>query len=61
MFISELEKIKYLAKVILIIYIIIGTDIDIAFTLFMISRFAKNTSLEHFDAIIQILPYLAGS
>lgn len=35
--------------------------IEIAFAIFMINRFAKNSSSEYFNIINQILQYLAGS
>lgn len=44
-----------------IMYAIVETRIDIAFATSMVSRFAKNPSSEHFNAIDQILRYLAGS
>lgn len=40
--VSDLEKGKYSAKVGSIMYAMIETRIDIAFTTFMFSRFAKN-------------------
>lgn len=61
MFISEFEKAKYSAKVDLIMYAIIKSHIDIAFIIFMVSKFAKNPSLEYYHIIDQILHYLAGS
>ena len=39
----------------------IQTRIDIAFAISMVSQFAKNSSSKHFNAINQILRYLAGS
>ncbi len=59
--ISDLKKAKYLAEVGSIMYAMVETRIDITFTTSMVSRFAKNPSLEHFNAIDQILRYLAGS
>lgn len=61
MLISELEKAKYSTKFGLIIYAIVETYINITFTTSMVSRFAKNFSLEHFHTIDQILYYLARS
>lgn len=58
---SELKKAKYLAKVGSIIYVMVKTRIDIAFTIFMVKRFAKNSSSEHFHTIDQILRWLTGS
>ncbi len=58
---SEIEKAKYAAKVGSIMYAMVETRIDIAFATSMVSRFAKNPSSEHFNAIDQILRYLAGS
>ena len=59
--ISDLEKAKYSAKVGSIIYTMVETRIDIVFATSMVSRFAKNLSSEHFNAIDQILRYLARS
>lgn len=59
--ISDLEKAKSLAKVGSIIYAMVETQINIAFTTFIVSQFTKNLSLEHFNAINQILHYLARS
>lgn len=59
--ISEIEKIKYVAKVGLNMYAMVETPVDIAFTISMISQFAKNSSSKHFNAINQILQYLAKS
>ena len=42
-------------------YAMVETRIEIAFATSMVSRFAKNPSSEHFNAIDQILRYLAGS
>lgn len=42
-------------------YAMVETRIDIAFATSMVSRFAKNPSSEHFNAIDQILRYLARS
>ena len=42
-------------------YAMVETRIDIAFATFMVSRFTKNPSSEHFNAIDQILRYLAVS
>ena len=56
--ISDLEKAKYSTKIRFIIYAIIETQIDISFATSMVSRFAKNLSLENFNAIDQILHYL---
>lgn len=58
---SEIEKTKYAAKVGSIMYAMVETRVDIAFATSMVSRFAKNPSSEHFNAIDQILRYLAGS
>ena len=58
---SDLEKAKYSAQVWSIIYAMVGTRIDIAFATFMVSRFVKNPSLGYFNAINQILRYLAGN
>ena len=58
---SESEKVKYAAKVGSIMYAMVETRINIAFATSMVSRFAKNPSSEHFNAIDQILRYLAGS
>lgn len=38
---NKLKKIKYAAKKNFIIYVIIDTQIDIVFTIFMVSQFAK--------------------
>ena len=58
---SDLEKAKYSAKDGSIMYAMVETRIDIAFATSMVSRFAKNPSLGHFNAIDQNLRYLAGS
>ena len=58
---SELKKAKYVTNIGSIIYAIVESRVNIAFAIFMVSRFAKNSSLEHFYAIDQILCYLAGS
>lgn len=58
---SDLEKAKYSANVGSIMYAMVETRIDIAFATSTVSRFAKNPSSEHFNAIDQILRYLAGS
>lgn len=58
---SELEKTKHLAKIGSIMYAIVKTRINIAFATSMVSWFTKNLSSEHFNAIDQILQYLAGS
>lgn len=57
----NVEKAKYSAKIGLIMYTIVKTRIDIAFATSMVSWFAKNLSSEHFNAIDQILHYLAES
>ena len=59
--VSESENVKYIAKVSSIMYAMVETRIDIAFTISMVSRFAKNPSSEHFNAINQILQYFARS
>lgn len=59
--ILDLEKAKYSTKIGSIIYAIVKTQIDITFVTFMVSRFAKNSSSEHFNAIDQILYYLTES
>ncbi len=59
--ISELDKAKYSAKFGSMIYTMFETRIDIVFAISMVSNFVKNSSLEHFHAIDQILRYLAGS
>lgn len=58
---SDIEKAKHSAKVGSIMYAMVETRIDIAFATSIVSRFAKNPSSEHFNAIDQILRYLAGS
>lgn len=57
--ISDIETHEYLANLVFIIYIMIKTLIDIIFTIFMISRFAKNQNSEYFYIINQILFDLA--
>ena len=58
---SKSENVKYAAKVSLIIYAMVETRIEIAFAPSMVSRFAKNPSSEHFNAIDQILQYFNRS
>lgn len=58
---SGLEKAKYLAKVGSVMHAIVETRVDITFAISMFSRFTKNPSLEHLNAINQILRYQAGS
>lgn len=55
----DIEKAKYSAGSIM--YAMVETRIDIAFATSIVSRFAKNPSSEHFNAIDQILRYLARS
>ena len=38
-------------------YAMVETQIDIAFAISMVSRFAKNLELDHFSAVDQILRY----
>ena len=59
--VSESKKVKYADKVDSIIYAMVETQIDIAFATSIVSRFVKHPSSEHFNAIDQILRYLAGS
>lgn len=56
---SDVEKAKYLGKVVSIIYILVETQVDIAFANSMVSWFVKNLSLKHFNAIGQRFCYLA--
>lgn len=51
----ELEKVKYAAKVGSIMYIIVKTQVDIAFAISIVSLFAKNPSSEYFNTIDQVL------
>lgn len=53
---SDLEKTKYSAKVGSVMYAMVETRVDIALATSMVSRFAKNSSSEQFNAIDQILP-----
>lgn len=45
------KKIKYIAKIRYIIYIIIKIQIDIAFAISIISHFAKNLWLDYFSIV----------
>lgn len=42
-------------------YIIVETSINIIFAILIVSCFAKNQGLDHFNAINQILRFLASS
>ena len=50
-FIAELKKAKYSAKVGSIIYIIVKTYTNIIFTISMINKFTKNFNLKYFHII----------
>lgn len=58
MFILELKKAKYLAKISSIIYIIVETYIDIIFAIFIVSKFIKKFRSKYIYIINQILYYL---
>lgn len=42
-------------------YIMVKTCINLAFAIFMVSNFTKNSSFKHFHTIDQILHYLTKS
>lgn len=53
------KKTKYIEKIRSIIYAIIKININILFTILMISYFSKNLELKYFGEVNQILKYLA--
>lgn len=59
--VTSIQKKKYAVKIRFIIYTIVKTYIDIVFTTSIISYFTKNSKLDYFSDIDQILKYLAGS
>lgn len=59
--VSSNKKTKDGAKIGSIMYAIVEIRINIAFTTSMVSCFAKNPGPDHFNAVDQILRYLAGS
>ena len=56
-----MKKVQYSSKFGFITYAMIETRMYIAFATSMVSRFTKNPSSEYFNAINQILQYLARS
>lgn len=58
--VSSNKKIKYVAKIGSIIYTMVETQINIAFVTSMVSCFTKNLGPDYFNAVDQILRYLAG-
>lgn len=59
--VSSNKKIKYVAKIGSIMYVIVETQVDIAFSTLMVSFLAKNPGSNHFNAINQIMGYLSNS
>lgn len=59
--VSSNKKTKYVIKIRFIIYAIVKTQINILFTMSMISCFAKNSGPDYFRLIDQILKYLTGN
>ena len=59
--VTLIEKIKYVAKIRFIIYIMIKTCINITFAISMVNYLTKTPRSDHFSTINQILRYLAGS
>lgn len=55
------QKDKIYAKIGSIMYVMVETHINIAFTKLMVSYFTKNLKPDHFSAVNQILRYLADS
>ena len=48
---SKLENVKYATKINLVMYPMVETQVDIAFATSIVSQFAQNSSLEHFNTI----------
>ena len=59
--VSSNKKTKYATKLRSIIYTIFKTQINIIFAILIIGRFAKNLRLDYFNAVDQILKYLASN